>query len=76
MLLELAGLATKPFPEKEMLDKQYDMTVAATKTSMEMWKEPGKSQEQFLAEYIPKMYQPQEVVKTANEFYQFITEKK
>ena len=61
---------------KEMLDKQFDIAVATTKTSMERWKEAGKSQEQFLAEYVPKMYQPQEVVNTANEFYQFITEKK
>ena len=61
---------------KEMLDKQFDIAVATTKTSMEMWKEAGKSQEQFLAEYVHKMYQPQEVVNTANEFYQFITEKK
>tara|TARA_Y100000385_G_C13012491_1_gene602350 strand:+ start:35 stop:277 length:243 start_codon:yes stop_codon:yes gene_type:complete len=61
---------------KEMLDKQYDMAIETTKNSMEMWKEAGKTQEQFLAEYIPKMYQPQEVVKTANEFYSFITEKK
>ena len=61
---------------KEMLDKQFDIAVATTKTSMEMWKEAGKRQEQFLAEYVPKMYQPQEVVNTANEFYQFITEKK
>ena len=61
---------------KEMLDKQYDMAVETTQKSMEMWKNAGKSQEQFLAEYVPKMYQTQEVVKTANEFYSFITEKK
>ena len=61
---------------KEMLDKQYDMAVETTQKSMQMWKNAGKSQEQFLAEYVPKMYQPQEVVKTANEFYSFITEKK
>lgn len=61
---------------KEMLDKQYDMAVETTQKSMEMWKNAGKNQEQFLAEYVPKMYQPQEVVKTANEFYSFITEKK
>jgi hypothetical protein len=52
------------------------MAVETTQKSMEMWKNAGKSQEQFLAEYVPKMYQPQEVVKTANEFYSFITEKK
>ena len=61
---------------KEMLDKQYDMAVETTQKSMEMWKNAGKSKEQFLAEYVPKMDKPQEVVKTANEFYSFITEKK
>lgn len=61
---------------KEMLDRQYDVAVDATMQSMEFWKTAGKNQQQFLSEYVPKMYQPEEVVKTANEFYSFITEKK
>lgn len=61
---------------KEMMDRQYEDNVSIIYSAMETWKAAGKSHEQFLAEYVPKMYQPTDVIQKANEFYQFITEKK
>ena len=40
----------------------------------EQWKETGKDAQEFLAEYTPKMYQPQEVGET-QELYEYISTK-
>jgi hypothetical protein len=61
---------------KEMLDQAYATQMDLTHQAMEQWKEAGKETQEFLAEYTPKMYQPDEVVNKAQEFYKFITENK
>ena len=61
---------------KEMLDQAYATQMDLTHQAMEQWKEAGKETKEFLAEYTPKMYQPDEVVNKAQEFYKFITENK
>jgi adenosine deaminase len=61
---------------KEMLDQAYHSQMDMTHQALEQWKEAGKDAKEFLSEYTPKMYQPTEVVKQAQEFYKFITENK
>jgi cysteinyl-tRNA synthetase len=61
---------------KEMLDQTYNTQMDMTHQALEQWKEAGKDAQTFLAEYTPKMYQPNEVVNKAQEFYKFITENK
>ena len=46
-----------------------------THQALEQWKEAGKDAQEFLAEYTPKMYQPQEVVAKTQELYEYISTK-
>ena len=60
---------------KEMMDQAYDSQMNLTHQALEQWKEAGKDAQEFLAEYTPKMYQPQEVVAKAQELYEYISTK-
>ena len=60
---------------KEMMDQAYDSQMDMTHQALEQWKEAGKDAQEFLAEYTPKMYQPQEVVAKAQELYEYISTK-
>ena len=60
---------------KEMMDQAYDSQMNLTHQALEAWKEAGNDAQQFLAEYTPKMYQPQEVVAKAQELYEYISTK-
>lgn len=61
---------------KEMLDQTYQTQQDMMYQALEQWKEAGKDAQSFLSEYAPKMYQPDEVVSKAKEFYKFICEQK
>lgn len=60
---------------KEMMDQAYATQMDLTHQALEQWKEAGKDAQEFLAEYTPKMYQPDEVVKKATELYEYISKK-
>ena len=60
---------------KEMMDQAYATQMDLTHQALEQWKEAGKDAQEFLAEYTPKMYQPQEVVAKAQELYEYISTK-
>lgn len=60
---------------KEMMDRQYDENVALAHTMVAEFKEQGKSAQDFLSEYTPKMYQPSEIMEKATELYSFVTKK-
>ena len=59
---------------KERLDKQYDRAQENYQTMMKQTKDSAKTMED-MNKYIPKMYQPQEVMAKAEELYKFITKK-
>ena len=61
---------------KEMLDQQWQMGESLMREKVEQAKYTQNSITEAFDKYTPKMYQPDEVVKKANEFYDFITEKK
>lgn len=60
---------------KEMMDRQYDENVSLAHTMVSEFKEQGKSAQDFLSEYTPKMYQPSEIMEKATELYSFVTKK-
>lgn len=59
---------------KEMLDKQYEMAQANYYNFLEQVKDSQKTFED-VEQYVPKMYQPQEVMEKAEELYKFIMKK-
>jgi len=58
---------------KEMMDKQVEMQEQFAYATLDAWKEQGKDIADFWAQYTPKMYQPAEIVKKADELYQFVS---
>ena len=61
---------------KEMMDRQYDLTVDVTHMAIREFGNAQTDPKEFFKEYAPKMYQPEEVLKTAEELYTFVSEKK
>ena len=59
---------------KEMLDQAHAQQMDIMYQTFEQWKDAGKDAQEFLEKHTPKMYQPEEVVAKAKEFYQFICE--
>tara|TARA_S200002703_G_C3728724_1_gene223971 strand:- start:431 stop:664 length:234 start_codon:yes stop_codon:yes gene_type:complete len=59
---------------KEMLDKQYEMAQQNYYQFLEQVKDNSKSLEEC-QKYVPKMYQPNEVMEKAEELYKFIMKK-
>ena len=60
---------------KEMLDQQWQMGERLMGEMVEQAKETQDNVVETFEKYVPKMYQPDEVIKKANEFYDFITKK-
>jgi len=58
---------------KEMLDQQMQMQESFAYQVLDQFKDQGKDIAEFYATYTPKMYQPAEIVKKADELYQFIS---
>ena len=59
---------------KEMMDKQVEMQEQLAYQVLDQYKEQGKDIAEFYATYTPKMYQPSEIVKKADELYKFISD--
>jgi hypothetical protein len=57
---------------KDMLDRQYDLAVDATHMTMEKFGNATTDPKEFFDKYTPKMYKPEEIIKTANELYTFV----
>jgi len=60
---------------KQMLDREYDTQLSRFYDAMEIAKTQQKDMKDFFETYTPKMYQPKEVMKKAEELYSFITKK-
>ena len=58
---------------KEMLDQQWQMGERLMGEMVEQAKETQDNVVETFEKYVPKMYQPDEVIKKANECYDFIT---
>ena len=57
---------------KDMKDRQYDLAVDATHLAMEKFANATTDPKEFFANYAPRMYKPEEIIKTANELYTFV----
>ena len=60
---------------KEMLDRQYDTNMQKFYEVMEQAKSQQKDVTEAFDKYMPKMYTPQEIIKQAEELYDFVTKK-
>ena len=61
---------------KEMADQQFQLQLDLMHRMMDQSSEEGKSIKDAFKEYVPNMYQPDEVIKKANELYAYVSEKK
>lgn len=61
---------------KEMADQQFQLQLDLMHRMMDQSSEEGKNIKDAFKEYVPNMYQPDEVIKKANELYAYVSEKK
>lgn len=61
---------------KEMMDQQHAMAESLFYQQLDAAKEQHKDFNEVLEKYMPKMYQPAEVMQKAEELYKFISDKK
>ena len=59
-----------------MADQQFQLQMDFMHRMMDQSSEEGKSIRDAFKEYVPNMYQPEEVIKKANELYAYVSEKK
>jgi len=60
---------------KEMMDQQYDIAQQQFWTQLEQYKDASKDVNEVFDKYIPKMYNPSEVMEKAEELYKFVVKK-
>ena len=60
---------------KELLDRQYETQLAQLHLAIENAQAQSKDITEVLEKYTPKMYQPSEIMKNAEELYSFVTKK-
>lgn len=60
---------------KEMLDRQYETSMTVFYEALDQAKTQGKDLQEVKEKYMPKMYDPQEIMKQAQELYVFVTKK-
>ena len=60
---------------KEMLDRQYETNMTKFYEVMDQAKSQQKDVAEAFEKYMPKMYPPQEIIKQAEELYDFVTKK-
>jgi len=60
---------------KEMLDQQYQTNMTVFYEALEQAKTQGQDLKEIQEKYMPKMYDPQEIMKQAQELYAFVTKK-
>jgi hypothetical protein len=61
---------------KEMMDQQHDLEMNKWFQMIDQAKEHGQDVKDVMNEYIPEMYNPQNVIAKAGEFYEFISKTK
>ena len=61
---------------KEMVDQQFQLQMDFMFRMMEQSHEEGNNIKDAFKEYVPNMYQPEEIIKKANELYSYVSEKK
>ena len=60
---------------KDLLDRQYETNMTKFYEAMEQTKSQQKDVTEAFEKYMPKMYTPQEIIKQAEELYDFVTKK-
>jgi len=60
---------------KELLDRQYETNMTKFYEAMEQAKTQSQDVTDSFDKYVPKMYTPQEIIKQAEELYEFVTKK-
>jgi len=60
---------------KELLDRHYDTQLQQLHIAIENAQAQSKDVTEILEKYTPKMYQPSEIMKNAEELYSFVTKK-
>jgi hypothetical protein len=60
---------------KELLDRAYETQMHQFYTALEQAKDQSQDVAGAYEKYVPKMYTPQEIIKQAEELYEFVTKK-
>ncbi len=60
---------------KEMLDRQYEANMTIFYQALDQAREKNQDLKEIQEKYMPKMYDPQEIMKQAQELYAFVTKK-
>jgi len=60
---------------KDMLDKAYDVQMNTFYQNLEKAKEANKDMQEYTEKYLPKMFSPAEIIKSAQELYTFVSKK-
>ena len=60
---------------KEMLDRQYETNMQIFYEALGQANSQGKDLNEVKEKYMPKMYDPQEIMNQAQELYTFVTKK-
>jgi hypothetical protein len=60
---------------KEMLDRQYEANMTIFYQALDQAREKNQDLKEIQEKYMPKMYDPEEIMKQAQELYAFVTKK-
>jgi len=60
---------------KGLMDQQHDLAMTQFYSMMETAKDNAQEMEKITEKYLPKMYQPKEIMAKAEELYKFIQKK-
>mgnify|MGYP003563723375 FL=1 len=60
---------------KEMLDRQYEANMTVFYEAIGQARENNQDLKEIQEKYMPKMYDPQEIMKQAQELYAFVVKK-
>ena len=60
---------------KDMLDRQYEQSVAIAWQALEKGMETNKTLYKDLEKYVPKMFTPEEIVEQAERLQEFVNKK-
>lgn len=60
---------------KELLDRQYETQLQQLHIVIENAQAQSKDITEIIEKYTPKMYQPSEIMKNAEELYSFVTKR-
>lgn len=60
---------------KDLLDQQYQTNMAKFYEMVNQAKEQQKDITDIVEKYVPKMYQPAEIMEKAEELYKFVTKR-